>query len=242
MKRFLLRLLFYVCVYVLLHIVVVCAVGPLVTFYRPESGGHLFSRTKEIPNYKNPDILFLGSSHAYRGFDTRVFDKAGIVSFNLGSSSQTPIQTEVLLKKYLDEIQPKSIVFDVFPIVFQLDGIESTADLISCDHIDDNICKLAFKSGNVKVINTLIYGLYQEYVRDIRNTLNERKIIDGDQYVPGGYVERMTDSTYLDDGSIDVRMIRILPEQMAAFGRCIQMIQDRGIPFLLVQAPLPCCS
>ena len=239
MKRFLLRLLFYVCVYVILHVVVVCAVGPFVTFYRPESGGHLFSRTKEIPNYKNPDVLFLGSSHAYRGFDPRVFDQAGIASFNLGSSSQTPMQTEVLLKKYLDEIQPKFIVFDVFPIVFQLDGIESTADLISCDHIDSSICKMAFKSGNVKVINTLIYGLCQEYVRDIRNTLNERKIIDGDQYVPGGYVERLTDSMYLDDGSTDVRMIKILPEQLSAFGRCIQMIQDRGIPFLLVQAPLP---
>lgn len=239
MKRFLLRLLFYVCVYVILHVVVVCAVGPFVTFYRPESGGHLFSRTKEIPNYKNPDVLFLGSSHAYRGFDPRVFDQAGIASFNLGSSSQTPMQTEVLLKKYLDEIQPKFIVFDVFPIVFQLDGIESTADLISCDHIDASICKMAFKSGNVKVINTLIYGLYQEYVRDIRNTLNERIIIDGDQYVPGGYVERLTDSTLLDNGSIKVRTITILPEQLSAFGRCIQMIQDRGIPFLLVQAPLP---
>ena len=187
MKRFLLRLLFYVCVYVILHVVVVCAVGPFVTFYRPESGGHLFSRTKEIPNYKNPDVLFLGSSHAYRGFDPRVFDQAGIASFNLGSSSQT--------------LQPKFIVFDVFPIVFQLDGIESTADLISCDHIDASICKMAFKSGNVKVINTLIYGLYQEYVRDIRNTLNERIIIDGDQYVPGGYVERLTDSTLLDNDS-----------------------------------------
>ena len=239
MKRFLLRLLVYVSVYVILHVIVVCAVGPYVTFYHPESGGHMFSRTKEIPEHKNPDVLFLGSSHAYRGFDTRIFDKAGIVSFNLGSSGQTPMQTEVLLKKYLDEICPKCIVFDVYPIVFQMDGVESTADLISCDHIDAEICKLAFKSGNVKIINTLIYGLYQEYVRDIRNTLDERTIIDGDLYVPGGYVERLTNSMYLDSSSIEEKTIEVLPKQLSAFGRCIQMIQDRGIPFLLVQAPLP---
>lgn len=239
MKRFLLRLLVYVCVYVLLYTVVVCAVGPYVTFYHPESGGHMFSRTKEIPNHKNPDVLFLGSSHAYRGFDPRVFDKAGMATFNLGSSSQTPIQTEVLLKKYLEQIHPKSIVFDVYPVVFQLDGIESTADLISCDHIDANICKLAFKSGKMKVINTLIYGLYQEYVRDIRNTLEEKPVIDGDLYVPGGYVERLTYSTCPDDASEDESTIDPLPTQLSAFGRCVQMIRDQGIPLLLVQAPLP---
>lgn len=193
----------------------------------------------EIPEYKNPDILFLGSSHAYRGFDPRIFDKAGISSFNLGSSSQTPLQTEVLLKKYLDEIHPSFIVFDVYPVVFQLDGIESTADLISCDHIDAGLCKLAISTGNLKVINTLIYGIYQEYVRGIRNTFKEKTIVDGDLYIPGGYVERLGNSLYQSNGSTDPQVIEIRPDQLQAFGRCIRMIQDRKIPYLLVEAPLP---
>ena len=52
--------------------------------------GHLYSRVKDAEKIKNPDILFIGSSHSYRGFDTRVFQKHGIKAFNLGSSSQTP--------------------------------------------------------------------------------------------------------------------------------------------------------
>lgn len=238
-KRFLIRILVFLVVYVILHILVVCVTGPYVSYYRIETGGHTFSRMKEIPEYKNPDILFLGSSHAYRGFDPRIFDREGIGTFNLGSSSQTPLQTEVLLKKYLDEIHPSFIVFDVYPVVFQLDGIESTADLISCDHIDVELCKLAINTGNLKVINTLIYGMYQEYVRGIRNTFQEKKVVDGDLYVSGGYVERLADSSYVPNGFIEPQILEIHADQLRAFGRCIQMIQERKIPYLLVEAPLP---
>ena len=40
----------------------------------------------------NIDVLVLGSSHAYRGFDPRIFKKAGIKLFNFGSSGQTLLQ------------------------------------------------------------------------------------------------------------------------------------------------------
>ena len=34
---------------------------------------HNSIRLNEVKNKENLDILFLGSSHAYRGFDTRIF-------------------------------------------------------------------------------------------------------------------------------------------------------------------------
>jgi hypothetical protein len=37
----------------------------------------MYSRLSEIKNYKDIDILFLGSSHTYRGFDTRIFLDSG---------------------------------------------------------------------------------------------------------------------------------------------------------------------
>ena len=63
-----------------------------------QRGGHLHSRLLEINKHQNVDVLFLGSSHAYRGFDTRIFKESGIASFNLGSSSQAPVQSLLLLK------------------------------------------------------------------------------------------------------------------------------------------------
>ena len=53
--------------------------------------GHLCSRIKDIRNYHDVDILFLGSSHSYRTFDTRTYEAAGYHCFNLGSSIQTPM-------------------------------------------------------------------------------------------------------------------------------------------------------
>lgn len=246
MKKFLTNILLYLIVYAVLHVVAVCVFGNNefinVNYYKLGSCGHMFSRIKDIPGHKNPDILFVGSSHAYRSFDNRIFDNAGITTFNFGSSNQTPIQTEILLKKYLDEINPKSVVFEVYPILFQGNGIESTTDLISNDHIDADVCKLAIKSGNIKVINTLIYGIYQEYCCGIRNRFQEEPIRDGDLYVSGGYVEKLDYSPFVFDGSSNPKPIEIRPKQLRAFSNCIKTIQDKQIPYLLVEAPVPKCT
>lgn len=43
----------------------------------------------EFYNQENIDILFMGASHCYRGFDTNVTEEMlGCNTFNLGSSSQ----------------------------------------------------------------------------------------------------------------------------------------------------------
>ena len=217
---------------------VICTFGPLVTFYRIGSAGQLFNRINDIPNHKNPEILFIGPSTTYRGFDTRIFENAGFSAFNLGSSAQTPLQTEVLMKKYLDVIAPKSIVFEVYPALFNSDGVESTADLISNDHIDAGLCKLAINSGNVKLINTLIYGLYQEYFRKIRSNFQARTVIDDDLYVSGGFVEKLNTVSYVSEELAPFVVIEISPKQCRAFCNCIQMARDRQIPFVIVRAPL----
>lgn len=243
MKKFLIGILTFVMVYIVLHIATICVFGNNkyfdVNYYNIGSYGNMFSRINDIASHKNPEILFLGSSHAYRSFDTRIFNDAGVSTFNFGSSSQTPLQTEVLLKKYLDVIQPKTIIFEVYFGVFQRDGIESTTDLISNDHIDTEICKLAIRSGNIKVINTLIYGLYQEYCCGIRNTFQEDSMKDGDLYVSGGFVEKLNYSPYVSVSSSEQRFIKLQPKQLRAFGNCIKMISDEQIPYLLVKAPLP---
>jgi hypothetical protein len=221
-----------------LHVIVICAFGPLVTFYRIGSAGQLFNRINDIPNYNNPEILFLGPSSTYRGFDTRIFKKAGISTFNLGSSAQTPLQTEVLMKKYLDEIAPESIVFEVYPPLFNSDGVESTADLISNDHIDGGLCKLAINSGNVKLINTLIYGIYQEYFRKIRSNFQERTVVDDDLYVSGGFVEKLKYDSFVSEEFILPVLVEISSKQLEAFDNCLKMAKDRQIPYQIVRAPL----
>ena len=83
----------------------------------------MFTRLKEVKTVKNVDILFLGSSHTYRGFDTSIFHDCGYSAFNLGSSSQTPIQTLTLANRYLKQLNPKLVVLEVYPGNFTGDGV-----------------------------------------------------------------------------------------------------------------------
>lgn len=238
MRRFIRNSVLYGVISILLYVFLICVYGKDKVYYHIGSYGHMYTRVKEIPSHHNPDILFIGSSHVYRGFDPRIFSKHGISTFNLGSSAQTPIQTEVLLKKYLDSINPKMVVLEACPMLFQLDGIESTTDLISNDHIDFETCKLAMKSSDVKVINTLIYGAYQEYYHKIRDNFNEPQKKDGDIYVYGGYVEKTDYSPWSDSIGIPNEEVIIRRKQWIAFEHCVKMLKDKSIPYLLVSIPI----
>ena len=120
--------------------------------------GHMNSRVKDLASVEDVDVLFVGSSHAYRGFDPRIFSKNGIKSFNLGSSSQTPIQTDILVRRYLNQLDPKLIILEIFPTVVANDGVESALDLIANDKNDLLSLKMAFELKNTIVFNTLIHA------------------------------------------------------------------------------------
>ncbi len=205
--------------------------------YTYRTYGFTNTRLNEISNFKNIDILFLGSSHAYRGFDTRIFNNAGLKSFNLGSSSQTPVQTEILIKRYLDSLKPKMIIFEVSPLSFSTDGVESTLDIISNDKNDLNSIKLALNQNNLKIYNTLFYSCFHSIYRDL---FVEKKYAEdikkgNDMYISGGYVEK------------EFKLFKYVnyPEtkwefnetQFSALQRIIELVNKRNIKLILIQAP-----
>ena len=144
-----------------------------------QRGGHLHSRLSELDKYQNVDVLFLGSSHVYRGFDTRIFKESGVHSFNLGSSSQAPAQSLMLLKKHIDNLQPKKIIFEVCPQSLSSDGIESALDIISNGKIDIQTIKMAIELNHIKVYNTLIYSGIRQLLnldKDFNQEILERMV------------------------------------------------------------------
>lgn len=199
-----------------------------------QSGGHLYSRIQELPNYKDIDLLFLGSSHAYRGFDTRIFQQHGFSSFNLGSSSQTPVQTLVLLRKYLDNIKPKCIVFEICPQVLSSDGVESALDIISNDKIDWFSTNMVFEVHNLKLYNTFIYSAMRQLFQ-LDNGFVENRVIGKDTYIAGGYVQRQ-EQGYITQQSKEKYVIK--QDQLEAFEAVVKLIKSKDIELVLVQAPV----
>lgn len=201
----------------------------------PTSNGHLKTRLKEIPMVQDVDVLIVGSSHAYRGFDPRVFARHGYSLFNLGSSAQTPEQSYFLLKEYLDGINPKKVIFEVYPETFTADGIESATDVISNHDLSLKLAAHSLSYSNIRVFNTLLYRVFDELV--LGSEWVEPLVIGEDTYIEGGYVE--TDAGFNKPKELPAELEFTFREgQFEYFEKSVGLLKDRGIPYVFVQAPV----
>jgi hypothetical protein len=243
MRKFILRICTFIIFSSLFYVIFTFVWGSFVPSilkpninYKLGSPGHTYSRLSEVKKVKDVDILFLGSSHTYRGFDTRIFSEYGLKTFNLGSSSQTPTQTKVLLNRYLNELNPKIVILEVYPITFSLDGVESSLDILANDKNDIHSLKMVLKTNNIKTYNTLLYG----WTRDLFN-LNSAFIEDGDKghdhYVSGGYVEK--DIEYFSPEPFDKKKIIITDFQLKEFSEIVELIKNNNRELILIYAPIP---
>lgn len=198
--------------------------------------GHLYSRLSEVQDRRDVDILFLGSSHTYRGFDTRIFSKHGYDTFNLGSSGQTPIQTRLLLNRHLEHLNPEMVIYEVYPENFMIDGVESSLDIIANGKNDKHILKMVIEINNIKTYNTYLYGLLYRFL-NLDKSFTEPYIKGKDTYIPGGYVERRLE--YYDPVPLEQKRISINESQLEHFSEIVATLKDNNIEVVLVYAPIP---
>ena len=204
-------------------------------FYEKFAYGFSNTRFKEVKITSDVDILFLGSSRSYRHYDPRIFEKYGYDSFNLGSSAQTFLQTEILVNRYLGRLNPDYVVFDIYPGMFSSDGVEASFDLISNDYSSIETLNLGLQLRNIKVINTWMYSAYKEY---ILNSLDdtENTVQNANTYVNGGFVEREI-QTYEKSSEIINQEWEYNELQWLAFTRILRQIKRTDAKLLIVHSP-----
>lgn len=192
-------------------------------------GGSSGFRLSELEKRQNIDVLITGSSHAYRGIDSRYLEQNGIKTFNMGSSSQTTIQTNWLLKKHIDKLNPKLVILEVDPSIFCSDGVESSLDIISNYPKAYKTFSLAI--GHLKTFNTFIFSLY-------KNTFSPQKakIQWRDTYHIGGYVERKL--SYYQVEEFEEERWEFNPKLWKDFEQIIEMLNKKNISFIIAQAPM----
>ncbi|KAA6309773.1 hypothetical protein EZS27_038802, partial [termite gut metagenome] len=200
------------------------------------SYGHLHSRLKEVKKIENVDILFLGSSHTYRAFDTRIFQKQGYFTFNLGSSAQTALQTKLLLKKYITKLNPKLVVFEVNPNTFSNEGIESALDVINNEQLDSALVKMVFTINHYKTYRNLIYAFAKDLFKLNVNYHQPVKIAEN-TYITGGYVERDLDF-FKEPQNIQKITWKPNKKQLEAFNEIISFFKEQNIYYMLVSTPI----
>lgn len=201
-----------------------------------------FYSLSEVVNYKDVDILILGSSHSFVGFDSRIFNKNGYSTYNLGTSAQTPLQTQVLLKRHLEKLNPRLIIYEVYPpYILANDGVQSALDLLSHTINDKNSIEMAFMVNDIKVYNTLIYSLTRDVLpfNKLKKNfiINEPQKIGNDFYIPGGFLAKKI--SFFKFTIQPKEKLIYEDKQLKAFEENIKLIKRNNIKLILVFAPLP---
>ena len=113
------------------------------------------------------------------------------------------------------------------------DGIECAVDLLINTPLTWEAAKMAWHTGNMKVINTCLYSFYNQKIRHRLEPFHEQNPFEDAEYMPGGYVEIRTKEFVRKRYSRHNLIIR--PEQMDALRRCLELLKEREIPYMLVE-------
>jgi hypothetical protein len=192
-------------------------------------------RLRDLHEVDSLDVLILGSSRAYTGFDTRLFNAAGYSAFVLGTDAQTPVQTLMLLQRYLDEIAPRMAIYEINMEGLERDGVESAIDLISSDVTDEHTWHMVKTINKPMTYHAFLFAMARqaagssiEYEGDLGGYLR------GSGYVAGTMMSNQDWHMVFPLREIDVKDF-----QWDAFLAVLRLLKENNISVMLVQAPIP---
>ena len=204
------------------------------------ANGQTFTRFQDVHNFKDVDVLVCGSSHAYRGFDPRIFEERGYSLFNLGSSGQTPVQSYYLLKRYLADLNPKLVIIETFPNTLSNDGLSSKLDILPKTPFNLDKIEMSLRLNRIHSYNTLAANAFDSFLgfSDYDNSV-EDSIYNGSLYLRGGYCEYQKSKIY--DGSFEresPRIMGIKSFQKEALLEMVELVQEADARLIFVETPV----
>ena len=243
MKKFIINIGLFSVFSILFYVIVMPFWSSVLPFYMSKNVrscmgcyGHTFTRMQDAKKTTDVDALIVGSSHAYRGIDPRVLKEYGITAFNLGSSAQTPINTKILLHQYLDQIKPKMVIYEAYAGTLNIDGVESSLDLLSNNKIDYNSIKMTNEVHNLLAYNTLIFSGFRQTF-GLNKNFKEAIIQGNDTYIsPTGYVETKFRKNIFNNENID--SWNLLENQKVELANNIAYIKSKGVKVFIIQTPI----
>jgi hypothetical protein len=200
------------------------------------SGGLSFLRFAEADTIGNVDVLFMGSSHCYRTFDTNWYAENGIKSFNFGSTSQSPLISYNLARKYLDKMTPELVVFEIYSELLRSDGTESLIDLLTNRPLDLNLFQTTMSIGSIKAWNAFLVRIMRIRNRFSKTSPPKYSPLNG-EYVSGGFVKRGVDFGGITE--YDGSNLPISNKQLDYLDRFIEEVLKRDIDMIVIAQPLP---
>jgi hypothetical protein len=180
-----------------------------------------------------PQILVLGSSHAYRGYDPRLFAADGRTLFCLGTSSQTPVDTAVLvhdlvLPKLSSQQAKPLILLDIYDRLFEMPAFEGTSRLIQNAVQDATAWHHLTAAPDIRLFNAFAVRLATHAGKTEVQTAD---------YVSNGYCSQAPPAT--DQVPHFLEPFAGRPDQLQAFDAVLGQLVGAGLQVIVVSTPMP---
>ena len=191
-------------------------------------GGATYQSYHEFNPKNKYDIIILGSSHAYRGYDPRAFYKEGYIAYNLGSNAQTLMNSYFIAKNYITPENCKMVILDIFEGPFMSEGLESSSDLIENISSEQAAWSMALNLRDIRALNMIVL----RYV----SKPSSLQYLDS-TYIGLGYCETPDSVKRLSGYKKSV--FKAEKKQLDYFDKLICYFKDKRISVLVVTHPIP---
>lgn len=215
---------------------------------------------------ENIDILFVGSSHCYRAFDTEIMDAAfGKNTFNAGSSSQSIDASYYLIKEAAKYNDIEQIYLELY-FVKTLDEAfkerkQMTSTYIISDYMKPSFDKLKFllnASSKEHYSNSFIVSrrswdnifnlsyvfslIEKKQTPEYKNYEYDYVTADNEAYMGKGYVanfEHIPEDTFFATTANDpINLKKLTEDWKKTFYKIIEFCKKEGIELTLVSSPM----
>ncbi len=169
------------------------------------------------------DAVVIGSSHAYRGYDPRLFAARGYHMFNLGSTAQTPLSTYTILTNYVDSSHTKLVIIDLYENAMDQDGLESVSDLSQNLPTDFAAAELTARFRDLRGMNMFT----------LRMLNKQGAVMYKDPNYKGNGFAIKADSVKKKITYEKGKILRLNDRQKEYFVKCLDLCAERGISVVL---------
>lgn len=194
-------------------------------------GGGTWLKLKNFDKNKKWDVIVLGSSHAYRGYDPKIFENRGYSMYNLGTSNQHMLCTYSIVKYSLTKENTGLVILDIYDRVFSNEMIESMSDIIQNTPDDRVALNIALHTEDIRAINMITLRYFNKTIHPLnKDTLG---------YYNGYQVARKFINPAKND-SLKMKFVyKTNKKQLKYLDKLLTYFNEQGIKVVLAEHPLP---
>ncbi len=193
-------------------------------------GGDTHTKFLDFNEDKGYDVIFVGSSRTYRGYDPEIFEMNGLTTWNLGSGNQTIDISTQIIKNYITPQNCKMLMVDLYPLALSGNPIESSSDLITNISKNSAALDIAINMKDSRALNLFV-------TRICNFDLNP--ISKASDYKGKGFCinQETYPEQYLEQPSLDSKIGDISAENLKKLESLLAYCSKKNINLVLVISP-----